>query len=260
MTMAKKVCLLWDNWFDVAIVTASTSEVDYPVELIQNRWRSSAWRSTDADSSGEWVKANLGSARAVKAFVLENMNLRENAVVHIHGNGSDAWGSPSVSHTITVTEEMETEGRIVYLLSSEESYQWWLFELTDAGNPDGYISVGRIYIGPVFEPRYSFRAPWSRVRESGSEIMMSIGGQTSATKRPKYWRYSLPIQIVGSSDIESFMAIDEACGVDTSLWICLDPNDEIVTSIYSRFTDHPEYTTVSKGYLWETVLNFREEL
>lgn len=249
----KKMWFFWQNWFDSATVTASSEAADYPVEQLQNRWKTVDWRSEAAYTGGEWIQAVFAIPRAVQGFVLENMNLTTGATITLTGDGNNIF-------TINPTVEEVAEKRITVVLSSATpSYQTWLLSINDAGNPDGYLSASRIYLGPVFESD-DHGSPWTRVRGSDSQISYSDGGQASAVKRPKFWIYDLPITILGQSDADAFAAIDDECGIDTPLWICRDTRDEVVSTVYGLFLDHTSFPSTICETLWETTLKFREEL
>jgi len=249
----KKMRFFWQNWFDTATVTASSEVADYPVEQLQNRWKKVDWRSEATYSGGEWIQAVFTIPRAIQGFILENMNLTTGATVTLTGDGNNIF-------TIAPTAEMVAEKRIVVVLASATpSYQTWLLSINDVGNPDAYLSASRIYLGPVFESD-DHGSPWTRVRESGSEVSYSDGGQASAVKRPKFWIYDLPITILGQSDADAFAAIDDECGIDTPLWVCRDTTAGVASTVYGSFLVHTPFPSIISGALWETSLRFREEL
>ena len=257
---AKKLQFFWQNWFDSAIVTASSEDPEYPVENLQNRWATWDWRSGVPDTSGVWIKANLGSPKAIEGFVLENMNLQAGTTVTLEGNDSDAWPGPS--HSITITTEMVTAKRIVFILPVSETHQWWRILMTDIDTWPGYFSASRVYLGPVFQPKYHYQPRPMQARASNPEIAYSSGGQTTAVKRPRYWTYDLPISIVGT-DGEKFADMDEECGVDTPLWVCLDSTSDvtrITSTIYVAFMEHIPFPAIVDGVLWESSLKLRQEL
>lgn len=250
----------WQNWFDSATVTASSEASGYEVSKLQNRWATWDWHSTAADTAGEWLKADLGSAQPVKSIILENMNLRAGATVTLEGNASDAWGAPSYSLGITITAAMVAAKRIVVTLPAARAYQWWRLTMADAGNADGYLAASRMYLGPCFEPGLRFGPQPTQVRGSGSEVSYSGGGQATAVKRAKYWTYDLPITILGQADANAYADMDDECGIDTPLWVCFDSTDEPTNAVYVHFMEHLAFPAVVDGSLWETSLRLRQEL
>lgn len=256
----RRLLFYWQNYFDSAVITASSEDPEYPVSNLQNRWATFDWHSASTGTAGEWLKADLGSAKAVKSFIFENMNLGVGATVTLEANAADAWGAPAYSLAIPVTAAMVAAKRIVVTLAAEQTYQWWRLSLADPGNPDGYLSGSRIYLGPCFEPGLRFGPAPKQGRRSGSEVGYSGGGQATAVKRPKYWVYSLPMTILGQADADTFADIDDECGIDTPLWVCFDSLDEPTNTVYVHFEEHIEFPAVIDGSLWETVFSLRQEL
>jgi len=258
----KGLLFYWQNWFDSAVVTASSAATNYPASNLQNRWATFDWRSTAADTAGEWIIANLGAPKAVKSIILENMNLEAGATVELGGHASDPTAETHTTYekVITVTAAMVAAGRIVVTLAAAETYQWWRLLITDVGNADGYLSASRVYLGPCFEPGLRYGPQPIQVRGSRSEVGYSTGGQTSAVKRPKYWTYDLPITILGQADADAYADMDDECGIDTPLWVCFDSTDEPTNTVYVHFSEHIAFPAVIDGSLWETSIRLRQEL
>jgi len=250
----KKMRFFWQNWFDSAIVTASSEAADYPVEQLQNRWKTVDWRSAATGSGGEWIQAIFTVPRAIQGFILENMNLTTGATVILTGDGNNIF-------TINPTVEEVAEKRIeIALARPTAQYTTWILSMFDAGNPDGYLSASRIYLGPVFEPEGECRGGSNNWPESDSEVSYSSGGQASVTERPPYEVYDVPISIIGQADAAGYAAINAVCGKKLPLWICLDTTDEIISTVYAHFLEYIAFPMTVSGALWETGLKFREEL
>jgi len=262
---AKKLQFFWQNWFDDAVVTASSEEPEYPVENLQNRWATWDWRSGVPDTSGVWIIADLGSQKTIEGFVLEHMNFEVGSTVELGGHATDPTGlaHTTYEHVITITAEMVTAKRIVFILPPATVFQWWRILIEDiVGTWPGYFSASRVYLGPVFQPKYHYQPRPTQVRASNSEVGYSAGGQTTAVKRPRFWTYDLPISIVGT-DGEKFADMDEECGVDTPLWVCLDSTSDITritSTIYVSFMEHIPFPAIVDGVLWESSLRMRQEL
>ena len=250
----KKMMFYWQNYFDSAVVTASSEAADFPVEFLQNRWKTINWRSGPTGSAGEWIQAVLTVPRAIQGFILENMNLSVGATVTLTGDGNNIF-------TIAVTAAMAAAKRIEVTLAAETPlYQTWILSMLDAGNPDGYLSGSRIYLGPIFEPEGQCRGDSNHWPESDSTTNYSDGGQASVTVRPPYEVYDVPIFIIGQTDADGYAAINTKCGKELPLWICFDTTDEIASTIYAQLLEYIAFPMKVSGVLWETSLRFREEL
>jgi len=260
----KKLRFMWLNYFDSATVTASSEAADYPVSNLQNRWKTWDWRSVGV-AAGIEIISDLGSAWATKpvqAFVLENMNFTVGMTVELGGHAADptALEHTTYENVITITAAMAAAKRIVVFLAAAETYRWWRIKMSAGGGAITYLSASHPYLGPYFEPVRSYRTQWKRWPESDSVISYSDGGQASATERPVFWVYELPITIVGAADAQAYAAIDTECGIKKPLWICIDTTDEIASTVYGHFLEYIAFPSMVDGRLWETTLLFREEL
>ena len=121
--------------------TALTTDLLYPVENMQNQRLSKRWRSTDA--SAQTIVVNLGSAQAVDTVAILGHNFSGSAAVTIEAHTSDSWGTPALS-AITLTYDA---GAILSYFGSAATFQYWRFILDDPNNADGYVEVGRPWLG-----------------------------------------------------------------------------------------------------------------
>ena len=212
---------LWQNLFDSATITASSEASGFPVTKIQHRHFLKAWRS--AGLSAEWVKADLGSPQAIKAFIVKYHNLTTAATVHVQANSSDSWsGTLPVDVTVTVTADMVARGVIVVDWASAETYQWWRILITDATIADGYVRIGRIYIGGYFEPSRDFYREYDDNQVTLSEIVKGASGQKFVNVLPKYDTFALIYQGLNSTDFATIQTIKRAVGADMAFFIILD--------------------------------------
>lgn len=260
----KKMRFFWQNWFDSAVVSASSEAADYPVEQLQNRWKTVDWRSVGI-AAGIEVISDLGSAWATKpvqAFILENMNFIAGMTVELGGHAGDPTGLAHTTYelVITITAAMAAAKRIVVTLAAAETYPWWRFKMSVGGGAMTYLSASRIYLGPIFEPEGECRGGSNHWPESDSEVSYSSGGQASVTERPLYEVYDVPISVIGQSDAAGYAAINMICGKKLPLWVCLDTTDEITSTVYAHFLEYIAFPMTVSGALWETSLRFREEL
>jgi len=225
----ERIRFLWDNLFDGGSITASSEDSDFPVTNIRHRWHTRAWRSTGVSS--EWVKCDLASAQDIRVFVFKYHNLTSSATLKIQANSSDSWSSPPVDQTLVYgTDWNDSHG--VYFWDTNQSYRWWRFTLADSGNSDGYLSIGRIFLGDFFEPTYNFTDA-HRVRYTDpSTKMYSSGGQVSVASKPhfRFWEYNFAL--VKSPDERTFETIFDAVGQSVPYFICQDADDKLSTLYY----------------------------
>jgi hypothetical protein len=108
-----------------------------------HRYRSSALGSPNT------ITITLGSPLEVKVIVLADHNLSSGATIVLKGHTADSWASPNFTETITPWNE----GNIIQFLTTAVStvYKCWQIQITDPGNPDGYIEIGELFLGSYLE-------------------------------------------------------------------------------------------------------------
>jgi len=224
----KNIRFLYDNWFDdtATTITASSEEVLFPKENLQDYRHTIFWQSTGASS--EWIKWDFGSAKDVKAFVLKYHNFSAGATVKIQANSSDSWSSPPVDETLSIVS-----GQMQKMWDSAQSYRWWRLTMEDSGNPDGYLRVGRIFSGNWSSPSVNFdwKRPWSVITKAVSRD--STGGQRVARKladNKKLWRYRFGF--FTASDVAIIEDVLEKCGRHKPFFIVEDADDADNTLYY----------------------------
>jgi len=134
--------ITYTNLIDAGTVgSASTVNLLYPVANIQNQRLSKRWRSTTP--TAQTVVINLGSAKAVDTVAVLGHNLSGSAAVSVEAHTSDSWGTPALS-AISLTYNA---GVILKYLAAAQTFQYWRFTLDDPTNTDGYVEMGRPWLG-----------------------------------------------------------------------------------------------------------------
>ena len=112
-------------------------------------------RSSDALSTSTKLRINHGGA--VTARVLVRHNLSSAATVRwmrgTTAGGSDVADTGSVAAWAFTPRAYDGAVYDVPLLQTEQtSAQYDEIEITDTGNAAGYVEIGRVFVGPAFDP------------------------------------------------------------------------------------------------------------
>jgi hypothetical protein len=105
-----------------------------------HRYRSAALQSPNT------ITITLASAQEIKALVFYDHNLSAAATITLKGNSVDVWSSPPFSEAIAWNE-----GKIVHYLATPTTYKCWQIQITDTGNPDGFIEIADLFLGSYME-------------------------------------------------------------------------------------------------------------
>jgi hypothetical protein len=128
--------ILGDQWQFWAYATYGMAN------LLQND--RDKWFKSGAVSSDITIIVDLGSALAITAFCLSDHNITSGATVKLQANSSNSWTTPAYTLTLTQTDQP-----MVNYIS--QSYRYWRVLIQDASNPDGYVGIGKLYLGTYTE-------------------------------------------------------------------------------------------------------------
>jgi hypothetical protein len=227
----------YSNRVDTATITASSEVASLPASNVAQLWKSKVWRTTGYAS--EWIKFNFGAAAAVRALALVGHNFTSGATVKIQANATDVWTSPSIDVTLAYNA-----ANLVYLWSSDQSFQYWRITIVDASNPAGYLEVGRVFLGQTATPDRSF-ARWSREPVDPTVITRSYDGAESFDRRTAYDLLTFEFKLVLTS---TFDALAAAVGLKTYFFVIADYDNALRTdgrhdlTKYCRLEELPVYT------------------
>ena len=244
--------LMYDNLIDIATVTASSAATDFPVSNLQHEWFLRHWRSTGVAS--EWVKFDLTTAQNVTSLVIKYHNFTAGATVHIQGNAADAWGAPSVDVALPITSDV-----IEYYWTAAQSYRWWRITIVDAGNTDGYVRIGRPFLGTYLAPSRNCDNAYEIEPADPSVITDSTGGQASADSRTHYRQWIFDFRGLTSADRASFETAFAVVGRAKPYFLSENPDTGSTVLYYVRNMTNWRYRQMGGEGLYTMQMNIREE-
>jgi hypothetical protein len=240
----KKLTIIWDNrWFDAAVLTPSSAAAGYPAACLQDAQQTRTWRTTGL--TGASLAIDLGAAQYCSCLALINHNLTFNGKVRVQAaavpdfgtllkdDEYDAWpdiigageggaGQHGAGGVLLDSERryyVPNPLRILYFEPPEGqdhvSARYWRLLFEDAGNPDGFVEIGRIFLGLYDEYARNPGYGWGYSYQDDSSITRSPGGQPWTDRRlpyrildlpwkaflneDKYWRLAFFLKQVGIS-------------------------------------------------------------
>jgi hypothetical protein len=229
------------NLWDGGTLTASSEATNFPAINTRHRWHKKPWCSTGTAS--EWLKLDLGSAQAITAFIVRKHNIRSTGDIYIAANSADSWAPAAFLTAVYDTgagmpTSMHSTDYAVYLWDTAQVYEWWRMTTHDSGNPDGFLSFGRIYLGTKFEPERDFQEEgggWVETADP-SIIQTSENGQVSTIQREHYRTFSVHYQRLSINGVMQFRDMFAALGSSKALFYCNDMGDPWNEMVYVRVT------------------------
>jgi hypothetical protein len=193
--------VMFRNLVDQAVSLAASSAADgYPVLALQDPQPTVRWKSTSA--AAQQITATWALPVAATCLILHNHNLTYRGQVSvisggvrqdypawepIHPFGQTPFGQTPVGGYPAPAYMRGLAGghtRIIYLTTPILTNQA-VFELTDADNPDGYLAVGRIFLGPMMQSPKVFISDHALDWQDKSEVTELDGGQDMSVLRKR---------------------------------------------------------------------------
>jgi hypothetical protein len=249
-----KCRFLYDNLWKTATLMASTAEVNFPVTNTQKRAPGRRWWSTTIVTD-QTIVADLGADYATKpawAFSIRGNNFTTAAVVTIQATHEDEaghWAAPDFEAVLS-----PVDNKMMGTFFDEQIFQFWRLLISDIDNPNVHVEAGPIFLGPYFQPAYSYKAGTTGTPEDLSVITKSAGGQRTVVIHDQsgVWQYAFR-----TSEKPSFETIRRAVGWSLPFWFCEDsdvPNATLYVVATAWEWEHYNLST------WTLTLSLAEEV
>lgn len=128
-----------------------------------------------------------------------------------------------------------------FLTFEQQEFRYWYFKITDAGNPNSYIEMGRLFLGWAFQPELNF--DWNHELElvDKSKIIETRGGGVLVNIETPYREKTVKLNWL--SDSEKYMDVynmAKTIGKRGNLVIAFFPDMDgtaiFFETIYGKFT------------------------
>lgn len=209
-----RIRFLFNNLIDgnnVSLAASSQSGTKV-VTRIRDALIKRTWRTTGITS--ENVVIDLGTSPGlVNCFAVAELNLSATATITI------AYSHDNVSYATITTVNVSSEsgtgfgqlgfgsggfggigtdlpliGRAFDAYFANTTARYWKITFADANNTDGYLDIGRIYLGEYFEPTDHISRGWRIEVVDETQISKTLGGQKNNNNKNVYLRahFTLP--------------------------------------------------------------------
>jgi hypothetical protein len=236
-----------------ATLTAATNTVKYPVSNLIDSRLTRLYR-TDLSTSAEIV-IDLGSALDVSGFVIANHNISQSVTsFKLQANSSDSWGSPAFEKDLTwsvsnINEDFQLQ-----------NYRFWRLVVEDGTNPDGYLQMGRIWLGPGYNP-LGIGFNIDHERKTASVKTITPSGQSYLDKRYFYW--VIKIKIPKITDVQHFQLVElfEIVDIGIPFFVTFDKAGKILKTQYVTYNfEGLKLTPLGRRDFFSTSMDFIEEV
>lgn len=130
-----------DNLTAQAVLTPLSEDSVYPVSNLKIEPIAKPWRTIEGQTAGQTLQIDFSSAKDADIVALVNHNLTVNAVITLNGGSSAA---PDGGEFQTVISPTARTARRIF---TAQSWRYWLLDIDDPLNGDGYIEIGMLVLG-----------------------------------------------------------------------------------------------------------------
>jgi len=244
--------IIYYNEIDKNTNTANSEDSGHPLENIEDYQLTKTYRS--AGITSEWVKVDAGTGNTITATCIAILghNLTSSATIKIQANATDSWAAPTIDYTVTYNSDIMTR----YFTSA--SYRYWRYTFADATNSDGYIELGRLFLGTYlqFDDPPKAEMPLQYIDTSTKQF--SIKGQVFGDKGIIYKVYNFLFPYWVESVRTSLKTmIDEVNQVKPVVLIPDENNQDKLKPVYAVLNDNLALNHII-AYKWNGSLAFRE--
>ena len=217
------------NQVDDAPVSGGSWNASYPLTNIKTRYLFQRARSTDALASSSTMVIDTGENQTIGLVALVRHNISTNGTVRIRGyEFSNLTGLAYDSGAVTVYA-----GEDFAHAFTPTAARYWQIVISDTGNADAYIEIGRVFIGWRFEPEVCVDWGLNIGVESQTTVMQSLAGPEFFDSRPNrrivsgQWSWLTQAEAHGV-----YLQIQRQQDIEKEVFAMMDPDTQFPDQVW----------------------------
>lgn len=247
-------CMLgFPNRIDAATLSGGVWAATLPRANLQNRILGKVARTADATLASTKFDMDLGAAKNIRVVSIHNHNCSLAALWRVRGASDAAFATvlhdsgwvdvwPVVYSPASIDWEDDNwwsckytdEQRAGYTsmasqcLTANTLARYWRIEVDDTTNAAGYVQIGRVFIGPAWQPTYNmvYGAPlgW----ETKTAVQEALGGAEYFQRRTPYRVQQIKLDLMSIDEgLGNAFEIQRRAGIDAEVLWVFDPADTV---------------------------------
>ena len=230
------------NLIDGATLSGGSWTAGLPVANVQNRLLGKVARSTNALVGSTKFTATFPAPVRADSIALVAHNLSETALFRITATGYDsgwqaAW-APLPSSYFDWEDDRWWGGlpsadiirlftpTAIWMLPKLTESSTWTVEINDAGNPNGYVQIGRVFLGKRFQPVNNMSYGASIGFETGTTVEEAQSGAEYFDRRNGYRVARFTLEYLSQDEaMGSVLPLQRNAGIDGEVLFITDPDD-----------------------------------
>lgn len=246
--------LAYSNRIDSATLSGGSWVSTLPLNNLKDRNQGVVARSTNDALASTKFYVDLGSVKTVRTFGAVNHSISLDGKIRVRMSETDAtlatsdydsgwldvW--PAISDSLDLDWEDDSFWSGQYSTEQLEGYnptfivsapaqlaaRYLLVEIDDQTNESGFIQIGRVFIGPAWQPEWNFTYGVGISIEDTSEIEEALSGAESFDERRKRRLARFNTDYLSENEAMAFaFEIKRRMGVTGEVIFQYDPSDTV---------------------------------
>lgn len=227
-------------------------EASLPLNNLKTRLLSKVARSTDASATSTRLRFAIAKDRVVGVLAIANHNLTVDATFRyriysdsgystmVYDSGTlNVW--PDMPYGYYEWEEepfwdlsMTNEQRIlsaktlIHIQTNITNATYYQIEFFDTANPDGYVQLGRIFLGTKYQPEANMNLGASIGLETDTLIDKALGGAEFFDRRESFRVARFTLDYLNQSDSIINSDMMRISGIDAEVVFVWDNSTDII--------------------------------
>lgn len=243
--------IAYPNRADEATLSAGTWTGGLPLANLQTRDIRKFARTSSAATSATKFDCAFAAPRSIRAVCLINTNLSRDAQYRIRwasdaGFASVVYDSGTVDMyapglvpfgSIEWEEDGFWDGRLsaeqikwypkdlIHILPVNTWAQYLRVEIFDSTNADGYVQIGRLFVGKGFQPNYNISYGRSVMHSSGTVVAETLARREIFQAKPLVRQDIVDMSFLSVDEGVTLFDMDRQLDVSGELFYSFDPGD-----------------------------------
>lgn len=240
------------NHADSTTLSGGAWTATLPLNNLKNRIIGKVARSSTAATADTNFDIDLGAEKKIRISALVNHNFSLDAKYRLRGSAVSNFATSvydsgwlDVWPVVYPYESLDWEdanwwggkytdeqraGYTATLVEAEATNilaRYWRWEIDDTTNAAGYVQVGRLFIGPAWQPTLNMSYGATSGWETKTEVQEALGGAEYFQRRTPYRVQNIALQMSENEGLANVFEIQRRAGIDAEvLWI-FDPADTV---------------------------------
>ena len=225
-----------------------------PLTNLADRRLAKVARSNNALEASTKFDVDLGATRYISMVAIPKHNLSLSATVRVYGDDAADFATPLYDSTALdafgdiypvamptwiaaadrdqqLTAEDWAAGypvSFVHVLSAPTSARYWRVVISDTGNADGYVELGRLVIASAYQPTINMAKGAGFGWQTSSTRGETDGGAAFFVDRPRRRIFNFALPMVDTDEaLVHGVELQRVLGTSGQLFFIFDPADTV---------------------------------